>query len=196
MFDIVDQFEKAVADYFGAPYAVSTDCCTHAVELCLHYLNVKTATSPIHTYLSIPMTMQKLGLDWNFVDDQWTEYYEIGHNIIDAATMWRPNSYIPGKYMCLSFQYRKHLSLGRGGMILCDNKHDRENLIKMGYDGRHRDCSWMEQNIDTLGYHYYMTPETAQLGLDKLQTAIDTEPKVWSWEDYPDISSIKERISK
>ena len=54
----------------------------------------------------------------------------------------------------------------------------------------------MEQNIDTLGYHYYMTPETAQLGLDKLQTAIDTTPKVWNWTDYPDISSIKERISK
>ena len=196
MFEIVDQFEKAVAEYFGAPYAVSTDCCTHAVEMCLRYKNVTTAVSPKHTYLSIPMVLQRLNIDWSFQDNQWTEYYHVSDNVIDAATMWRANSYIPGTYMCLSFQYRKHLSLGRGGMILCENKDDRDNLIKLGYDGRHRECSWMEQNIDSIGYHYYMTPETAQVGLDKLQAAKDTAPKIWNWKDYPDISSHKALISK
>ena len=44
MFNIVDNFEKTIADYFGAPYAVSTDCCTHAIELCLRYKNIKKAT--------------------------------------------------------------------------------------------------------------------------------------------------------
>ena len=34
-FEAVEQFENQVADFFGAPYAVATDCCTHAVELCL-----------------------------------------------------------------------------------------------------------------------------------------------------------------
>ena len=28
--------------------------------------------------------------------------------------MWRENSYIPKTMMCLSFQFQKHLSLGRG----------------------------------------------------------------------------------
>lgn len=194
MFNTVDKFEKAVAEYFGAPYAVSTDCCTHAVELCLRYKDVQHAFSPTHTYLSIPMTLQKLNIEWQFIDTQWTEYYNITDTIIDAATMFRPNSYIAGTYMCLSFQYKKHLSLGRGGIILLDNALDREALIKLGYDGRHRDAPWAEQDINQMGYHYYMTPETAQAGLDKLQAAIDTPPKVWTWEDYPDISSIKDRI--
>ena len=140
------------------------------------------------------MTLQKLNIEWQFIDTQWTEYYNITDTIIDAATMFRPNSYIAGTYMCLSFQYKKHLSLGRGGIILLDNASDREALIKLGYDGRHRDAPWAEQDISQMGYHYYMTPETAQAGLDKLQAAIDTPPKVWNWKDYPDISSIKDRI--
>lgn len=194
MFHIVDEFEKAIADFFGAPYAVSTDCCTHAIELCLRYKNVKKAICPTHTYLSIPMTMQKLNLDWQFADNHWTEYYYVTDTIIDAATMWKPNSYIPGTTMCLSFQFRKHLKLGRGGMILLDNKQDRDELIKMGYDGRHRNAPWAEQEITSIGYHYYMTPETAQLGLNKLPEAIATPAETWSWKNYPDVSSMLSNI--
>ena len=190
MFNIVDNFEKTIADYFGAPYAVSTDCCTHAIELCLRYKNIKKATCPDHTYLSIPMTFKKLGIEWDFNNTKWEEYYYITDNIIDAATMWRKDSYIPGTYTCLSFQFRKHLKLGRGGLILLDNKDDHDALIKLGYDGRHRDAPWAEQNINSIGYHYYMTPETAQLGLDKLPEAMATPAEVWSWKNYPNIQSI------
>jgi dTDP-4-amino-4,6-dideoxygalactose transaminase len=73
--------------------------------------------------------------------------------------------------MCVSFQYRKHLSLGRGGIILTDDKESANILKKMSYDGRLPDVPWREQNIDTMGYHYYMTPETAELGLKKLPMA-------------------------
>ena len=76
--------------------------------------------------------------------------------------------------MSVSFQFRKHLSLGRGGMILCDNKDDYISLKKMSYDGRLPDIPWRDQDISTMGYHYYMTPETAQKGLDKLESAINT----------------------
>jgi DegT/DnrJ/EryC1/StrS aminotransferase family len=31
----VQLFEIEIAKFFGSPYAVATDCCTHAVELCL-----------------------------------------------------------------------------------------------------------------------------------------------------------------
>jgi dTDP-4-amino-4,6-dideoxygalactose transaminase len=191
MFDTVYKFENAIADFFGAPCAVSTDCCTHAVELCLRYKKIKNAISPKHTYLSIPMTMKKLNLQWQFVDNEWSEYYYITDNIIDAATMWRQYSYIPGTFMCISFQYKKHLSLGRGGVILCEDPVDAANLIKLGYDGRHRNAPWAEQDISSMGYHYYMTPETAQIGLDKLPDAISTIPKVWTWEDYPDLTKMQ-----
>jgi hypothetical protein len=36
-----------------------------------------------------------------------------------------------------------------------------------------------------------MTPETAQLGLDKLQEAIDTPPRIWGYNDYPDLTKMK-----
>ena len=40
--------------------------------------------------------------------------------------------------MCLSFQYGKHLSTDRGGMILLDSESDASKLRKMAYDGRER----------------------------------------------------------
>jgi hypothetical protein len=33
-----------------------------------------------------------------------------------------------------------------------------------------------------------MTPETAQLGLDKLPQAMSTEPKRLTWQDYLDLT--------
>ena len=59
-------------------------------------------------------------------------------------------------------------------MILCDNKDDYISLKKMSYDGRLPDIPWRDQDISTMGYHYYMTPETAQLGMDKIEEAINT----------------------
>ena len=60
----------------------------------------------------------------------------------------------------------------------------------MSYDGRLPDIPWREQNIESYGYHYYMTPETAQLGLDKLDEAIKTKPKQWVVTDWPDLTKM------
>ena len=88
-------------------------------------------------------------------------------------------------------QCQIHLSLGRGGMILTDNKDAAIQLKKMSYDGRLPNIPWREQNIDTIGYHYYMTPETAQMGLDKLSTAITTQPRQWDINDWPDLTKME-----
>ena len=93
--------------------------------------------------------------------------------------------------MCLSFQFRKHLSLGRGGIILTDSKKDAILLKKMSYDGRDPDIPWRDQNISTVGYHYYMTPETALNGLEKLPKAMKTEPKKWTIQDWPDLTKME-----
>ena len=189
----ITQFENAIAEYFGAPYAVATDSCTHAIELCLHLLKPSELVIPVHTYLSIPMTAMKLGVPFSWrAESGWSQWYRLGNTeIIDAATFWKKDGYIPFSYMCLSFQFKKHLSLGRGGAILLDNYESAETLRKMVYDGRTRDKPWAEQNVDILGYHYYMTPETAELGLNKLPTAIQTEPRIWSYRDYPDLRTMR-----
>ena len=188
----VENFEKTIAEYFNAPYAIATDCCTHAIELCLRYIRPAKVTCPKQTYLSVPMTFMKLGIDWSFADYMWRDYYYIGNtNIIDAAVYWKQNGYIKDSMLCLSFQYKKHLKLGRGGMILLDNKVAYDTLVKMRYDGRQNNIPWMQQDIDSVGYHYYMTPETATLGMTRFEEVKDVEPERWSNENYPDLSKMK-----
>ena len=191
-FDSVKQFENVVARFFGAPYGVAVDCCTHALELCLRYTNANDITIPARTYISVPFLAMKLNLNWEWKDENWKNCYVLGNtNIIDAAVLWEKDSYIPNSFMCLSFQFQKHLSLGRGGMILTDDANAVKQLKKMSYDGRLPDIPWRDQNINSIGYHYYMTPETAQLGLDKLPTAIETSPRRWIISDWPDLKEME-----
>jgi dTDP-4-amino-4,6-dideoxygalactose transaminase len=190
-FEVVAQFEEKVATFFGAPYAIAVDSCTHGVELALRYTNVDCITVPKRTYISIPFLANKLCIDLYWKDENWVDYYYLTENVIDAAVLWKKDSYVPGTFMSVSFQYQKHLSLGRGGMILCDDKDAALELKKMSYDGRLPNIPWREQNIKSYGYHYYMTPETAQLGLDKLQSAIDTSPRQWIHTDWPDLTQME-----
>lgn len=187
----INEFEKQIANYFGAPYAVAVDSCTHGIELSLRLTNAGTIFSPKQTYLSVPMLANKMKLNLVWKPEVWKNYYWVNNNVIDAAVCWGPDNYVPNSFMCLSFQYQKHLSLGRGGMILCPDAESYNQLKKMSYDGRLPGIPWRDQDIDTMGYHYYMTPETAQVGLNKLQSAIDTPPRIWTNEDYPDLTKMK-----
>ena len=190
-FQAVTEFENKLAQFFGSPYAIAIDCCTHGVELSLRYTKAQVIEVPKHTYLSIPFLAHKLNIKLKWKDDNWRDYYYLTDKVIDAAVLWKKDSYIPGTYMNISFQYQKHLSLGRGGVILTDNKIAAEELKKMSYDGRLPNVPWREQNITSMGYHYYMTPETAQLGLSKLENAINSQPRQWVTEDWPDLTNMK-----
>ena len=191
-FDDVVEFERQIAEYFGSPFAVAVDCCTHGLELCLRQQNIKSFSVPKRTYISVPFLANKIGIGFTWRDEEWIDYYYLGGtNIVDAAVLWKKDSYVPSTFMCLSFQFRKHLSLGRGGMILTDDLQSAVELKKMSYDGRVPDSPWRDQNISTMGYHYYMTPETAQNGLDKLPKAIETEPREWVVEDWPDLREME-----
>lgn len=189
----VTEFESKIAQFFNAPYAVAVDSCTHGIELCLRHTKETKISVPKRTYLSVPFLAEKLNIERVWRDEEWEDYYTLNYGdkrIIDAAVLWKQNAYIPNTYMCLSFQYQKHLSLGRGGIILLDNEDDAHQLKKMSYDGRLPLTPWREQNIDTVGYHYYMTPETAKLGIEKLEKAINTEPRKWVTNDWPDLTQM------
>jgi dTDP-4-amino-4,6-dideoxygalactose transaminase len=191
IFQAVTEFENKLAEFFGAPYAIAVDCCTHGVELSLRYTKTKVIEVPKHTYLSIPFLADKLNIELKWKDDNWKDYYYLTDKVIDGAVLWKKDSYIPETYMSISFQYQKHLSLGRGGVILTDDKNAAEELKKMSYDGRLPNIPWREQDIATIGYHYYMTPETAQLGLNKLENAINSQPRQWVIEDWPNLTNMK-----
>lgn len=193
-FNTVAEFEKKIAEFFGSPYAIAIDSCTHGIELCLRYTKETKINVPKRTYLSVPFLAEKLGIEREWRDEDWQDFYTLNYGekrIIDAAVLWRKDSYIPNTFMCISFQYQKHLSLGRGGVILLDNENDYINLKKMSYDGRLPIIPWRDQDIDCVGYHYYMTPETAQMGLDKIENAINTTPRQWVVTDWPDLTQMK-----
>ncbi len=191
MFDLVKEFEDEISSWFGAPHGIAVDSCTHGIELCLRLNNAEKVSVPKRTYISIPFLANKLNVPLEWRDEDWQDYYYLGGTpVIDAAVLWEKDSYIPNTFMCLSFQFQKHLSLGRGGMILTDNLSAAEELKKMSYDGREPNVPWRDQNISTFGYHYYMTPETAQLGLEKLPEAISTPSRQWVIKDWPDLTKL------
>lgn len=190
-FNTVEVFEKKIAKFFGAPYAVAFDSCTHGIEACIYLTGAKKISVPKRTYISIPFLAKKMNLSLEWKDENWQDYYYLTKNIIDAAVLWKPQSFINGTFMSLSFQYQKHLSLGRGGAVLCSSQDEYNALKKLSYDGRLPNIPWRNQDISSFGLHYYMTPETAQLGIEKLKTAINSKPKIWVVEDWPDLSLMK-----
>lgn len=190
-FEAVKLFEEKIAEFFGSPYAVAVDCCTHGVELSLRYTKADKIYVPKRTYLSIPFLAEKLFINLIWKDEDWVDYYKLTTNVIDAAVLWKKDSYIPNTFMSISFQFQKHLNLGRGGVILTDDAVAARELKKMSYDGRLPMIPWREQNVDTVGYHYYMTPETAEMGLEKLNDAINTPPKQWVATDWSDLTKME-----
>ena len=138
-YDILDKFEGVLREYTGAPHVVLTDCCTHAIELCLRFQKYTgPVILPSHTYISIPMTMHKLGLElyWD-KDYNWEYEYRIAPtNIWDSARAFDENMYISGRMQCLSFGWDKRLAIGHGGAILLDSRSNYTILRRMAYDGR------------------------------------------------------------
>jgi len=171
MFDKILKFEQELAEFTGAPYVVMTDCCTHAIELCLRHDRVQELVMTPYSYLSIPMTMHKLGIRYYFREEEWIGEYQFhGTRIWDSARRLEPNMYRAGQMQCLSFGHDKPLHIGRGGAILLDNEQTYRRLIRMRYDGRDLNISpWLAQKEFEVGYHYKPTPEEAVQGLALLQ---------------------------
>ena len=187
-FEKITEFESALAEFTGAPYAVMTDCCTHAIELCLRVDRVKRCSIPAHTYLSVPMTLHKLDIAFDYTDIDWLGEYQLtGTRVWDSARLLKQNMYRPGMLQCLSFGYDKPLSIGRGGAVLTDDVEVYDTLKRQCYDGRDLTVSpWENQKIVRVGYHYRPTIEEAAQALELLP-AVDQEPKS---KQYPNLREI------
>lgn len=191
MFDAIWHFERDLAAYTGAPYAVMTDCCTHAIELCLRHQQVTELSFTAYTYLSIPMLMHKLGIKYTHTDESWVgEYRFHDTNIWDSARRLEQNMYRSGMMQCVSFGFNKPLSTGRGGAILLDNESDYHDLSCMRYDGRDLSVSpWNKQTVFKVGYHYRPTIEEAQTALQALEQ-LKHNPVIPQYHQYPDCREI------
>ena len=186
-FEALFDFESALAEYTGSPYVVVTDGCTHALELCFRHDNITHTRFSAYTYLSIPMLMHHLGIQFELVDEPWVcEYSFLNTRIWDSARRLERNMYRPGQFQCLSFGWTKPLQLGKVGAILLDDYEAYQKFSRQRADGRDLHLSWETETDLILGYHYCPTLELCVRGLELLPA---TEPKSQPGV-YPDCRNI------
>lgn len=163
--NVIRQFEKAIAKHCGAPYGIALESCTAALMLCCIYLKVKEVTLPKKTYFSVPMSVIHAGGSVMYEDLNWRGAYQLKpYPIIDSAMRFKKDMYWPGFFQCLSFQYSKHIPIGRGGMILTDDRKAAEWFMMMRNDGR-REIPKEKDKVKLIGFNFYMTAEQAARGL-------------------------------
>lgn len=192
-FDVVAQFEQALCEYTGAPYAVTTDSCTNALWLALrrtawaYPVAEKVVYLPSHTYVGVVQAARNVGYEVRFTREKWKGHYYIGGtSVVDSAKAFYRDMYEKGTLTCLSFQAGKILPIGRGGAILTDNAEAADWLRKARLDGRTAGADYSENTYQRFGAHCYLDPPSAARGL-WLMTYIDDGPDD-TWEAYPDLS--------
>lgn len=191
-YTVVKDFEKCIAEYTGAPYAISVDSCTNALFLCCKYLNVKEVTIPARTYLSVPMSIIHSGADVVFdkttETNHWSGTYQLKpYPIWDSAKRLTSNMYIPDSFMCLSFHIKKTLPIGKGGMILTNNEKAVEWFKRARYEGR-SEKFYKDDIIDMLGWNMYMTPQQASHGLALMQNYPEHREDLGERGGYKDLT--------
>lgn len=207
-FDLVEEFERKLVRYTQFEYAVCVDCCTNAILLSLEAkrrlgeINKdEPLVIPKNTYLSVPMTLKNNGWNISFELVEWHISYEVGKGtgVFDAAVGFNENmmlnDFICEDFLvCVSFQQKKRLSLGRGGAILFNSERYLELLRRMRHDGRNPRIPFIKESVMTkkdiiMGYHCYMEPERAALGICKLNQDELLPPfREICYDEYPDIS--------
>lgn len=206
---ITAEFEKALCEYTGAPFAVAVDNQSNALFLALMYEMSRTHVLlgklcieiPKHTYPSVPCEVLHAGLVPLFCNSRpilTGEYQLRPLPVWDSALRFTADMYRPGQLQCLSFTGPyKHLKLTKGGAILTDNEDAYKWFKKARFSGR-SECSYHEDNFDenpVLGWNFYMIPEIAARGLQMMSQFYNPDGTKKHNPDlslpYPDLSKFK-----
>jgi len=198
--DVVEIFERTIADFCGSEYAVAVDNLTDGIFLCLKYISKlhdnplvnDTIQIPKHTYCSVPMACINAGYKIEFIDNEWEGMYRLKpFSIYDAATRFRKDMFpvMGNSLVVLSFQHKKRLCIGKGGMILTNSKLIYDWLKKASFEGRDLSVNQWDDEYSMIGWNMYMTPDDAARGLLIFQELKKiNEWDDWaSWENYPPI---------
>ena len=190
--DAIVLFEKKVAEFAGSKYGVAVDCCSHGLFLSLKYLKASgKVTIPSRTYVSVPMQIKHAGCDVEFEDIEWSGVYQLKpYPIWDGAVRWTKGMYKGGLHV-VSFQIKKRIPIGRGGMILTDDENAYKWLKRASYDGRDTNKFYTDDDIDMMGWHYYMTPEDAARGVILMESTPEVNEDSATDKSYTDVSKLK-----
>ena len=200
--DIIDIFEKKVAKFAGSKYGVAVNSSSSGIFLCLKYYQAMygnqkdfptTITVPSRTYISVPMTVINAGFKVKFEDIKWIGIYDLEpFNLVDGATRWTKDMYVgDGALQVVSFQVKKRIPIGAGGMILTDDKKEYEWLKLASHDGRNMNVHYGDDEFAIIGWHMNMIPEDAARGILLIDSVPEVNEDVYSWENYYDISKRK-----
>jgi dTDP-4-amino-4,6-dideoxygalactose transaminase len=198
--EVISTFESKVAEFAGAKHAVSVDCCTNGIFLCLKYLQSTgeissdtIITVPSRTYVSVPMQIKHVGCSLRFRDYDWAGQYPLeGTRIWDSAVRWSKGMFTGGNTLqVVSFQLKKRIPIGRGGMVITNDKDAADWIRLASYDGRDLTTDYTDPNhFRMLGYHMYMTPEDAARGIILMDKVPDINDDSGSHLNYTDLSNL------
>lgn len=199
-YEVVNSFEQRIAEWCGSKYAVAVESGTAAIFLSLAYRRFCGAmgyiTMPKFSYPSVPCSIIHNGFKVEFSDDDWEgEYVLFPLDIWDSALRLSKNMY-HGGLQCLSFHVKKTLSIGRGGMILTDDKDAYEWLKLARFDGREPIPLLEQKDFTVLGFNMYMQPADAARGIQLFEVYRQKYPngaddlKV-AEQGYQDLSQFK-----
>jgi len=201
VYEITREFEEELAKYTGARFAVTVDNQSNALFLALMYEGIKDQeiTIPARTYPSVPCEIIHAGGRVNFeqVEGKTLKgaYQLKPTRVWDSALSFTTDMYIPNTHMCISFTGPyKHFKLSKGGAILTDDRDAYFWFKRARYSGR-RECSYHDDNLDMLGWNFYMMPELAARGLLLMSQFYDMQGNPKHNEDlelpYPDLSKFE-----
>lgn len=205
IYKITEEFEEKLAHYTGARFAVTLDNMSNGLFLALYYEHkVKNRTEeiitiPSRTYPSVPCEIIHAGLkvDFDHVKGKTIKgaYQLKGSNVWDSALTFTADMYKPNTHMCVSFTGPyKHFKLSKGGAILTDDHEAYLWFKRARYSGR-REMSYHDDNLDMLGWNFYMMPELSARGLLLMNQFYNMDGSKKHNEDlelpYPDLSQFK-----
>ena len=184
-------FENKIAEYAGSKYAVAVDSCTDALFLSLKYIKANdTITFPSRTYVSAPMAAVLAGCNIEFKDYEWSGLYRLDpYPVIDSAVRFTKDMYVKDTLQCLSFQIKKRLPIGKGGMILTDSQEAEKWLRLASFEGRDLSVPYDQDEFDMIGWNMYMTPEDAARGILLFDQLATHNPDSCTHKDYHDLTT-------
>lgn len=149
------------------------------------------------TYVSVPMQIFHAGNKVEFEDLNWSGVYQLkGSRVWDGAVRWTKNMYVGlDALQVVSFQLKKRIPIGKGGVILTDDLEAYKWLKLASYDGRDLTTPYTEENhVKMIGYHMYMTPEDAARGIILMDQTPEINEDTGNSLTYVDVSQILNKI--
>lgn len=210
-------FERALCEYTGAPFAVAVNSCTMALLLAVAWhlqgppapgWRLRTSPEdgrrakweieiPKRTYVSVPMSIIHAGGRPTFRDENWSGCYRLQPlPVWDSARWFTESMFIGGcppgtnQMFCVSFHASKTLGLEQGGAILHANPAADAWFRRARFDGRTEGVAPKDDAFGQVGWHCYMNPSTAAQGILRLHS-LPRHNAPMSNDDYPDLSTME-----